>query len=144
VRQRPLDRLPIKRTALKTLYDHVKHSVLQFLEGRDNYRRRLLHPLQPHSATYKHSDLRVAQVDPVAFDAIEKDIYASAEQGFKNPATVPFGHLREHKETRGGHEYTKFIGRPISWMAAFAPPGKRVRRIIERSDSNNRTLYERN
>ena len=114
-------------------------------EGRDNYRRRLLHPLQPHSATFKHSDLRVAQVDPVAFDAIEKDIYASAEQGFKNPATVPLGHLREHTEMRGGHQYTKFIGRPISWMAAFAPPGKRVRRIIERSDSGpGRTLYERN
>jgi hypothetical protein len=48
-------------------------------------------------------------------------------------------------ETRGGHEYTKFYGRPISWMAPFMTQGMRVRKIIERSDSGpGRTLYERN
>jgi hypothetical protein len=113
-------------------------------ELRDNYRRRLLTPLQRFSPTFKDADLRVAQVDPVAFDAIEKDIYKCAADAFKNPETVPLGHLREHVETRGGHIYTKFYGRPVSWMAAFAPKGKRIRRIIERSDSGaSRTLYER-
>jgi hypothetical protein len=34
---------------------------------------------------------------------------------------------------------------PISWMAAYAAAGKRIKRIVERSDSGgNRTLYERN
>ena len=36
-------------------------------------------------------------------------------------------------------------GRPVTWMAPFMAQGKRVRRIIERSDGgNSRTLYERN
>lgn len=113
-------------------------------EARDDYRRRLLTPLQRFSEVFKHADLRVAQVDPIAFGAIEQDIFKAAADAYKNPATVPLGHLREHVETRGGHTYTKFIGRPISWMSAFAPHGKRVKRIIERADAGpGRTLYER-
>ena len=113
-------------------------------ETRDNYRRRLLHPLKIHSPEFRHSDLRVVQVDPVAFDVVERNIYEHAMDAAKNPMTVPLGHLREIKETRGGHEYTKFVGRPISWMAAFAPPGKKIRRIIERGDNGpGRTLFER-
>lgn len=43
------------------------------------------------------------------------------------------------------HTYTKFVGRPISWMATFAPPGRRVRKTIQHSgDSRNESvLYQR-
>ena len=54
------------------------------------------------------------------------------------------GTLIERTETKGGHQYTRFFGRPISWMGPMMMQGKRVKRIIEQSDSgNSRTLYER-
>ncbi len=53
--------------------------------------------------------------------------------------------LREHTENRNGHQYTKFYGRPSTWMNQFAGIGKRVKRITERTDNGGpgRTLYER-
>lgn len=113
-------------------------------EGRDDYRRRLLMPLQIHSKVFRHANLQVAQHDPISFDAIENDIYKSAEDGAKDPTTVAVGQLRELVQTRGGHTYTKFVGRPISWMAAFMPQGRRVRKIIQRGDSGHETvLFQR-
>jgi hypothetical protein len=113
-------------------------------ETRDNYRRRLLTPLQPLSDQYRNIDLRVAQVDPVNFDIAEDAIYKHAEDSIKDPRTVKVGHLRELTETRGGHTFTTFVGTPKSWMSAFAPPGRRVRKIIQRSDSGHETtLYQR-
>jgi len=55
------------------------------------------------------------------------------------------GILREHSETKNGHVYARFFGRPIIWMAPMMIQGKRVKRIIERSDNGGpgRTLYER-
>jgi hypothetical protein len=110
-----------------------------------NYRRRLLEPLKKHSRLFKLADLRVVAVDPASFKAAEDDIYSCAESEAKNPTSVPVGFLREVKEERGGHVYTKFYGKPIAWMSHFMVPGKRVKRIIERSDSgNSRVVYERN
>jgi hypothetical protein len=107
------------------------------------YRRRLLQPLQKHSPTFKAADLRVVAVDPVAFDAVEADIYRCAADAVNNPATVPMGMLREVVEVRNGHTHTKFVGAPRSWMAPFMVPSKRVRRITERSDSGpGRVIYE--
>ena len=48
---------------------------------------------------------------------------------------VPIGHLVERVEQRRGHSITKFYGRPISWMAQFAPQGRVVKRI-HRLDAN--------
>jgi len=110
-----------------------------------NYRRRLLLPLQKHSRAFKLADLRVVAVDAAAFKTAENEIYDSAVAAGTRNDNVPVGFLRETTETRGGHQYTKFYGQPKAWMTAFAPPGKRIKRIIERNDSNGpgRTLYER-
>jgi len=108
------------------------------------YRRRLLTPLQKHSPTFKAADLRVVAVDPVAFDAVEADIYRCAADAVNNPATVPIGMLREIVESRGGHIYTKFVGSPRSWLGPISGMRtRRVRRITERSDSGpGRVIYE--
>ena len=98
------------------------------------------------SEHFKHSDLRVLAVDPAGFRTAEDSIYAAAGAEGRNPKSVPPGVLREHSETRHGHTYTKFFGRPITWMAPMMHQGKRVKRIIERRDNDSgpgRTLYER-
>jgi hypothetical protein len=103
-------------------------------------------PFQKYSPAFRHADLRVLAVDAAGFLAAEDAIYQAATDEGKNPKNVPLGVLREHSETRGGHVYTRFHGRPISWMNQFMIQGKRVKRIIERNDHNggpNRTLYER-
>jgi hypothetical protein len=107
------------------------------------YRRRLLKPLQKYSDTFRNSDLRVVAVDPAAFNAVEDSIYKSAADAAKDPRTVPLGFLREHVEQRGGHSYTTFTGRPISWMSQFAPAGKRVRRVNQHSSNGgpSKVLY---
>jgi hypothetical protein len=105
----------------------------------------LLYPLQTYSPAFKHADLRVVAVDPAGFKAAEDSILVAADAEGRNPTQIPLGFLREIKETRGGHEFTRFYGKPIAWMAPFMAQGKRVKRIIERSDSGpGRTLYERN
>jgi hypothetical protein len=55
---------------------------------------------------------------------------------------MPVVVLRESVEVKNGHTHTKFYGRPISWTAPFMANAKRVRKIIERDDSNGpeRTL----
>jgi hypothetical protein len=97
------------------------------------YRRRLLLPLQKYSDTFKNSDLRVVAVDPAAFMAVEDSIYKSAADAARDPRTVPLRFLREHVEQRGGHTYRTFTGRPMSWMNAFAPTGKRIKRVNQHS-----------
>jgi hypothetical protein len=97
------------------------------------------------SPAFKYSDLRVLGVDPAGFKSVEDTIYANAEAEGRNPKSVPPGILREHTESRNGHQYTKFYGRPSTWMNQFAGIGKRVKRITERTDNGGpgRTLYER-
>ncbi len=94
------------------------------------YRRRLLTPLKEHDPQWKGVDLRVLSVaDEVAFGVAEASILKSAADAARNPASVPTGTLREHVESRGGHTYTRFYGRPAAWMNGFAPRGRRVTRI---------------
>jgi hypothetical protein len=110
-----------------------------------NYRRRLLQPLQQHSQAFRLADLRVVAVDPASFKNAENSIYEAAIAAGTRNDNVPVGYLREVVENRGGHQYTKFYGAPKAWMATFAPPGKLVRSIIERTEGRpGRTLYERN
>lgn len=104
--------------------------------------RRLLNPFKHLSGAFKNADLHVLAVDPAGFKAAEDAIYQSAEDEGRNPKSVPPGILREHSETKNGHTYTKFFGRPITWMAPMIVQGKRIKRIIERSDNGGpgRTL----
>ena len=75
--------------------------------------------------------------------AIE-DILSRADKEGRNPTQIPAGYLAERSEVKGGHTFTRFYGRPSTWMNQFAPTGRRVRRIIERgTGGTNRTLYER-
>jgi hypothetical protein len=107
----------------------------QYGETLIAYRRRLLHPFKHLSPAFKNSDLKVLAVDPAGFEEAENTIYADAEREGRNPTTVPLGILRERVEQRGGHQYTTFYGKPISWMGSFMPRGRRVQKMVERNDS---------
>jgi hypothetical protein len=114
-------------------------------EGSDANRRRLLVPYQHHSPAFKKADLKVVAVEDSMFNHVEEEILKAAFDAVRDPSTVPLGILREEVTTNNGHTYTKFHGRPLSWMAPFMQPGKRVKRIIERNDSYNggsRVIYE--
>jgi hypothetical protein len=87
-----------------------------YKEELSAYRRRLLQPLKHMSAHFKHADLRVLAVDGAGFKVAEDSIYSAAEQEGRNPKSIPPGILREQSETRHGHTYTKFFGRPSTWM----------------------------
>ena len=114
-------------------------------EELNAYRRRLIVPYQHYSPTFKKANLKVVAVEDLMFNHVEEEIWKAAFDAVHDPSTVPLGILREEVTTRNGHTTTKFHGRPLSWMAAFAPPGKRIRRITERNDSYNggvRVIYE--
>jgi hypothetical protein len=114
-------------------------------ETLGNYKRRIVKTWQSLSPTYKDVDLRVLQkADGIAFNAAVADILVHADAEGRRPSRVPLGVLIERTENKGGHQYTKFYGRPVSWMSQFMHQGKRIKRIIERSDNGgSRTLFER-
>ena len=97
------------------------------------------------SPAFKNSDLKVLQIaDGPAFNTAINDILARADAEGRNPSRIPLGHLAERTETKNGRAYTRFYGRPITWMAPFMTQGRRVKRIVERSDNgNSRVVYER-
>ena len=109
------------------------------------YKRRTVREWQKFSPAFKNSDLKVLQVaDSVAFNVAIEDILVRADKEGRNPTAIPAGYLAERSEVKGGHTFTRFYGRPSTWMNQFAPTGRRVRRIIERGTGGaNRTLYER-
>jgi hypothetical protein len=108
------------------------------------FKRRSVRPWQSLSPTFRDVDLRVLQkADGIAFNAAINDILKYADAEGRRPTRVPLGVLIERSETKRGHIHTKFYGSPKSWMAPFMVPGKRVRRITERSDSGpGRVIYE--
>jgi hypothetical protein len=114
-------------------------------ETLGNYKRRVVTTWQRLSPTYKDVNLKVLQkADGVAFNIAIDDILTHADAEGRRPTRVPMGTLIERTETKGGHQYTRFFGRPISWMGPMMMQGKRVKRIIERSDNGgSRTLFER-
>ena len=84
------------------------------------------------------------KADGIAFNAAINDILKHADSEGRRPSRVPMGALIERAETKGGHQYTKFYGHPLSWMQPLMTPSQRVRRIIERADSGpGRVIYER-
>jgi hypothetical protein len=110
------------------------------------YKCRTVREWQHLSPTFKNSDLNVLQIaDGVAFNVAINDIMARADAEGRDPFKIPLGYLADRTENRGGHQITKCYGHPIRWVAPFMTQGKRIRRIIERSDSGpGRLLYERN
>jgi hypothetical protein len=111
-------------------------------ESLGNYRRRLLMPFQKHSKSFRNSDLRVVQVDSVAFDAVEDEVYKCAADAIRDPASVPVGHLREIVESKNGHTYTRFVGRPSAWMNQFSGRTRLVKNITVRSDDQKDRVHE--
>jgi hypothetical protein len=113
------------------VYNHFGLTASRPMHGEKliDYRRRLVAKMQEHSPHWKTANLRIHAVDDASFTVIEDQIYAAAVDAARSPTSVPVGQLREHVETRGGHTYTRFYGRPISWMAPFAPNGRRVKAI---------------
>lgn len=114
-------------------------------ETLGSYKRRVAREWQSLSPIYRDVDLKVLQkADGIAFNAAIADILVRADSEGRRPTRVPLGTLIERTESKNGHQFTKFYGSPLSWMAPFMATGKRVKRIIERSDSGpGRTLYER-
>jgi hypothetical protein len=113
------------------VYGHFGQTASRPMHGEKiiDYRRRVLKPMQDHSPIWKGTDLRVLSVDEKAFNNAEEQIFKAAVDSARSPSSVPVGTLREHVETRGGHTYHRFYGRPVSWMAGFAPNGRRIKRI---------------
>jgi len=131
-----------------TVYGYHGQQAPKPLHGEtlNAYRRRLLMPFLPFSPAFRRADLRVLAVDPAGFNHAEDVILADAEAEARNPTTVPLGHLREQVEERNGHRYTRFHGRPKSWMATFAPRGRRVSRIDQQNEHGEtiKTLWKAN
>lgn len=111
-----------------------------------NYKVRCLRPWQKLSPAYKDVDLKVLGIaDGAAFAVACDDILKHADEEARHPKNVPLGYLFERVEQKGGHTFRRFYGSPKSWMSAFAPPGKLVRKI-HRMDSNGNvtgSLYQR-
>lgn len=83
------------------------------------YRRRVAKALKAHSKQWKDVDVG-AVVDSVAFDIMEKQIYADAAATARSPIDVPLGTLREMtSRDRTGRLITEFAGAPASWMHTF-------------------------
>lgn len=95
-------------------------------ERLQNYRRRLLTGYQDHSETFKGVDLATI-TDKVAFDAIEKSIYADAAKAARNPVGVPDGTLRPIVNMDdAGRRVTTFVGSPDAWMRDFKVMKRRL------------------
>jgi hypothetical protein len=111
-----------------------------------NYKVRCLKPWQRLCKEYASVDLKtLALVDGAAFQVAADAILTAAREEAKHPKQVPMGVLLPRVEQRGGHTYTRWYGSPRSWMNAFAPPGKLVRRVNRMDSEGNITgsLYQR-
>ncbi|SEP50976.1 hypothetical protein SAMN02990966_07821 [Rhodospirillales bacterium URHD0017] len=109
-------------------------------ETLGSFKRRSVRPWQSLSPTYANVDLKVLQVaDGIAFNAAIDDVLACADAEGRRPTRVPAGYLAERVETKGGHTYTRFYGRPKSWMDQFMPRGQRIKRVHRADDKGNLT-----
>jgi hypothetical protein len=89
-------------------------------ESLFGYRRRIATDLKEHSPAWKDVDLR-SIADEMAFNNIEKAIYADAVTAAMNPATVGADTLREIvNEDVTGRKISTFVGSPSTWLSQFA------------------------
>lgn len=85
------------------------------------YRKRLAAKIQHHSKTY--GDFRMdSQIDPRAFDLIEREIYADAEKVARTPDDSAPMRLIPHVTQEFGKTYTRFHGDAAAAWAPFMPP----------------------
>jgi len=98
--------------------DHAPRPLLG--EDLPAYRRRIVGKLKVHSPAWEKANLHAVS-DGVAFDNIEREVFADAAKVAKAPISVPEGVLRcdEHR-TPGGHTVRTYYGRTRSWMDDFA------------------------
>lgn len=80
------------------------------------YRKRMADGLRKFSAKFK--DQRVDSLTGPAFDLVEGQIYADAQQAAKRPDILPKGQLRSITRNDSGHVITEYIG---DAEAAWAP-----------------------
>jgi hypothetical protein len=120
----------IRARADQVFEAHGEHSPRPMSgENLAGYRIRLARKLQAHSDTWKKSDIAaIARSDSVAFEQIEKAIYADAMAAAAAPTKVPAGTLREiHKEGPYGSRMIEFAGEPLTWMQSFMLPAQAAR-----------------
>jgi 8-oxo-dGTP pyrophosphatase MutT (NUDIX family) len=94
-------------------------------ETVQNYRKRLLRQLQPHSDSFKNVNLR-SIADSALLDIAERTIFADAMKAAKAP--VAHGDsLMEHREVdRAGRTISTFTGPMDAWLGAFKLPPMRA------------------
>lgn len=87
-------------------------------EGVLAYRRRLVAPLQKHSAEWKDVDL--ARMDSVTFEIAERQILDAAGREAANPARHTGSMSMISQTMAGGHTIHEFRGEPRHWMDSIA------------------------
>lgn len=97
-------------------------------EDLNGYRRRLLRPLQVHSATMKDVNLHGVN-DSAALAAIETTVYADAQRAARTPSDLGPGQLREVvRMDAAGRKISEFHGHsPAAWMDRFGGLPRRAR-----------------
>ena len=94
-------------------------------EGLLAYRRRLAAGLKQHSKDWSTVDL--SRLDSVAFDVVEKSIYADAQVAAHSTADLPAGQMRTITKTdETGRRIREFVGRPSDWMSTFSARRRKV------------------
>jgi hypothetical protein len=89
-------------------------------ERLDDFRCRLLRPLQKHSKIYAKSDLASIR-DPAAFAEAERTVIADSVAQSSSADSVPAGQLRPIvRKLPSGHTSVTWVGQPQAWMDQFA------------------------
>ncbi len=89
------------------------------------YRKRMADGLRKFSPRFK--DERIERLDGQAFEIVEDQIYADAEEALKSPEVLPAGQLRAIKRMDRGREITEYIGDPLACWAPFMANGINVK-----------------
>jgi hypothetical protein len=93
-------------------------------ESLSNYRVRLLSPYQPHSDTWKGSNLNKVAMEPHALAAAESQIYRDAQKvATRNDPGTPLRAVTSRDEA--GRMVTRFFGDPAEAWRPFMGAGVR-------------------
>jgi hypothetical protein len=86
-------------------------------ERLDDYRARLLRNMLKHSKTFARCDLDIIRRDPVAFNEVERVVYADSIAASSSPDSVAPGTLRTvTRRLPSGHIENTFIGSPSGFV----------------------------
>lgn len=106
------------------IYQAFGDSAPRPMQGEDvlAYRQRMVKDLKKHSPALKDANI-YGVTDPIAFGAIEAQVFADAEAFSRSPARVPRGQLIARKRTNdSGHTIIEYDGDPSAWMNDFRLP----------------------